>query len=223
MKLYSLLFFVLFLPVFCFPCFAFSEDVFFELKREIKKSKKQTNRKKTLQKFKRKSFSFQKDFLIFNEKPKFDIKKGTALRVNISYPVIAGFTEEFPLYGIVFHPLKAVISGKIKAVKNTNQALIQFDEIIVNDEKTAIETFPVFVRGDLRESLFKDMALNFFESLPSILALALRTKIPETGIHFINTDLQNKMKNLSILEVEKKQSLGYLEFKNIKLLKVIIK
>ena len=207
-----------------FPSFSVEEEVVFELKREIKKSKKQTQRKKTLPlKFKRKSFSFSEGFLIFNEKPASDIKKGTFLRVNIPYSIIASFNEKFPVYGIVTHPLKGVISGTVKGIKNTNKALISFDEIILNGEKTSIEIFPVFLNGNLKEALFKGIALNFFESLPSILALALRTQIPQTGIHFINTDLKNKIGKLSVLEAEKKQSLQYLEFKNIKLLKIIIK
>ena len=225
MRFTSLLCF-LFLPFFFFPYSAFSmeEEVVFELKREIKKSKKQTERKKILPlKFKRKSFSFSKDFLIFNEKPESYIKKGTVLRVNIPYSVIASFTEEFPIYGIVTYPFKAVLSGKIKAVKDTNKALISFDEVILNNEAQSIKSFPIFLNGNLRESLLKDIALNFFESLPSVLALALKTQIPQTGIHFINTDLQNKMGKLSVIETEKRKRLQYLEFKHIKLLKVVIK
>ena len=216
----------LFLSIFFFPHSAFSieEEVVFELKREKTKKQNQTKKKKTLPlKFKRKSFSFSKDFLIFNEKPASHIKKGTALRVNIPYPVIASFTEEFPLYAIVTYPFKAVLSGKIKGVKNTNKASVIFDEVIVNGEKTAIESFPIFLNGDLRESLLKDIALNFFDSLPSVLGLALRTQIPQTGIQFINTDLQNKMGKLSIIETEKRKRLQYLELKDIKLLKVVIK
>ena len=221
--IYSL---VIFLPAFFFSFTALSqeEEVVFELKREIKNSKQKMKRKKTIPlKFKRKSFSYNKDFVVFNEKPKSDLKKGTFLRVNIPYSIIASFTEEFPLYGVVTYPFKALLSGKIKAVKNTNKAILSFDEIILNGEKTSIETFPVFITGDLREALFKDIALNFFESLPSILGLALRTQIPQTGIHFINTDLKNKVGKLSVLEAEKKQSLQYLELKNIKLLKLVIK
>ena len=226
MKFFTFLVCFLFLPVSFFPCSTFSmeEEIVFELKRESKKSKAKTKRKKTLpSKFKRQSFSYSKDFLVFNEKPSSSIKKGTALRVNIPYPVIASFTEEFPVYGIVTYPFKAVLSGKIKAIKNTNKASVAFDEIIVNGEQTAIKSFPVFINGDLKESLFKDIALNFFESLPSVLALALRTQIPQTGIQFINTDLKNKMGKLSVLEAEKKQSLQYLELSNIKLLKLVIK
>ena len=226
MKLLSLLSHVLLLAVCFLPCSSFSmeEEVVFELKREIEKSKQQTKRKKPLLlKFKRHSFSYNKDFLVFNEKPVSDITKGTILKVNIPYPVIASFTEEFPLYGIVIYPFRAVLSGKIKAVKNTNKAIINFDEMIVNGEKTSIETFPVFINGDLKEALLKDIALNFFESFPSVLTMALRTQIPQTGIHFINTDLKNKVEKLSILEAEQKKSLGYLELNNIKLLKIIIK
>ena len=225
MKLILLLCFLL-LPIFFFPYSAFSieEEVVFELKREKTKKQNQTKKKKTLPlKFKRRSFSFSKDFLIFNEKPASHIKKGTALRVNIPYPVIASFTEEFPLYAIVTYPFKAVLSGKIKGVKNTNIASVIFDEVIVNGEKTAIESFPIFLNGDLRESLLKDIALNFFDSLPSVLGLALRTQVPQTGIHFINTDLQNKMGKLSIIETEKRKRIQYLELKDIKLLKVVIK
>ena len=216
----------LFLFICFFPCFVLSieEEVVFELKRENKKPKHHTkNIKSLLLKFKRNSFSYSKDFLIFNEKPVFEIKKGAVLKLHIPYPVIASFTEEFPIYSIVIYPFKAVVSGKIKAIKNTNKALITFDEIIVNGEKSAIEAFPVFINGDLKESLFKDIALNFFESLPSVLSLALRSQIPKAGIHFINTDLKNKIGKLSILESEKKQTLQYLELKNIKILRIIIK
>ena len=216
----------IFLLVWLFPCTAvcMEEEVVFKLKREIKKSKQKTKRKKTISgKFKRKSFSYNKDFLIFNERPLSLIKKGTVLRVNIPYPVIASFNEEFPVYAVVTKPFRGIASGQIKAIKNTNKALINFDEIIINGEKTAMKSFPVFINGDLKESLFKDIALNFFESLPSILALALRTQIPQTGIHFINTDLKDKVGKLSIVETEKRNRLQYLEFKHIKLLKIVIK
>ena len=225
MKLFFYLLCLLFLFVFSFSDPAFSmETAFFELKREPKTTKKQTKRKKSVPlKFQRRSFSYNKDFLVFNEKPVSDIKKGSVLKLHIPYPVIASFTEEFPLYGILIYPFKAVLSGNIKAIKNTNKALINFDEVIMNNEKIEIETFSVFLHGDLKEALFKDIALNFFESLPSVLALALRTQIPQTGIHFINTDLKNKVERLFILEAERKQSFGYLEFNNIKILKIIIK
>ena len=121
------------------------------------------------------------------------------------------------------YPFKGVVSGKIRGVKNTRKALIIFDEIIVNGELSAIQSFPVFLTGNLKESLLKDIALNFFDSLPSVLALALKTQIPQTGIHFINTDLKNKVGKLSSLEAEKKQNLQYLEFPNIKPLKLVIK
>ena len=200
------------------------EEVVFELKREIKKSKNQTKRKKTTPlKFKRQSFSYSKEFLIYNKKPSSSLEKGRALRVNIPYPVIASFTEEFPVYGIVTYPFKGVLSGKIKALKNTNKASVIFDKMIVNGEKTSTQSFPVFINGDLRESLFKDIAINFFESLPSALSLALKTQIPQAGIHFINTDLQNKAGKLSIIETEKRKRLQYLEFPRIKLLTVVIK
>ena len=226
MKFFTPFFYSLFLSVFFFPYSAFSveEEVVFELKREIKKSKQKTRRKKTLpEKFRRQSFSFGKDFLIFNQKPSSDLKKGTVLRVNIPYPVTASFTEEFPVYGIVTYPFKAVLSGKIKALKNTNKASITFDEIILNGKLSAIKAFPVFINGDLKEALFKDIALNFFESLPSVLGLALRTQVPQSGIHFINTDLQNKMGKLSIIEKEKRGRFQYLEISNINLLKIVIK
>ena len=164
MRFFLFLLCFLFLPFFFFPYSAFSmeEEVVFELKRDTKKSKKQTKRKKTLPlKFKRQSFSYSKDFLIFNEKLVSSLKKGTVLRVNIPYPIIASFTEEFPLYGVVTYPFKGVVSGKIKGVKNTNKALISFDEITVNGKQTAIQSFPVFLNGSLKESLVKDIALNF--------------------------------------------------------------
>ena len=126
MKFFTYLLCFLFLLL-SFPSFSVEEEVVFELKREIKKSKKQTQRKKTLPlKFKRKSFSFSEDFLIFNEKPASDIKKGTFLRVNIPYSIIASFNEKFPVYGIVTHPLKGVISGTVKGIKKYKQSSFVF-------------------------------------------------------------------------------------------------
>ena len=222
MKSFSLCFLLLW---FLFPNSAFSmeEEVVFELKREIKKSQSQTKRKKTIPlRFKRKSFSYSEEFLIYNKKPSSSIK-GRALRVNIPYLVIASFTEEFPVFGIVTYPFKGVLSGKIKALKNTNKASIIFDEIIVNGEKRATQSFPIFINGDLRESFFKDIAINFFESLPTLFGLALRSEAPGAGIHFINTDLQNKVGKLFSIETEKRKRLQYLELPSIKLLKVVIK
>ena len=124
---------------------------------------------------------------------------------------------------MVINPFSGIVSGTIKGVKNTNKALISFDEIIVNNHLQKIESFPVFLEGNLKESLLKDIALNFFESLPSVLSLVLRTQIPQTGIHFINSDLKNKMGKLSTLEGIRKRQLQYLELKDINLLKIIIK
>ncbi|MDE0119836.1 MAG: hypothetical protein OXM55_07500 [Bdellovibrionales bacterium] len=206
------------------PAFSIGEEVVFELKREKARKKNQKKRKKTIpSKFKRKSFSYNEDFLVFNEKLKADLKKGSVLKVNIPYPVIASFNEEFPIYGIVVHPFRGVVAGKIRGVKNTNKALLSFDEVIVSGDTHSIESFPVFIEGDLKESFFKDIALNFFESLPSVLALALKTQIPQTGIHFINTDLKGKVGKLSVMETEKRKLVQYLELKNIKLLKLVIK
>ena len=90
--IYSLWFLFSLLWLFSNAAFSMEEEVVFELKREIKKSKSETKRKKaTPLKFKRQSFSYSKDFLIFNEKPASDLRKGTVLRVNIPYPVIAVF------------------------------------------------------------------------------------------------------------------------------------
>ena len=206
------------------PAFSIGEEVVFELKREKARKKNQKRRKKTTPpKFKLKSFSYNEDFLVFNEKIKSDLKKGSVLRVNVPYPVIASFSEEFPVYGIITHPFKGVAAGKIRGVKNTNKALVSFDEVIVNGDIHAIESFPVFIEGDLKESFFKDIALNFFESLPSVLALTLKTQIPQTGIHFINTDLKGKVGKLSVVETEKRKLVQYLELKNIKIFKIIIK
>ena len=141
MKVFSFLFFF-----FSFPPSSLSmeEEVVFELKRENKKSN-EAKRKQTIPlKFRRKSFSYSDDFVVFNEKPKSDIKKGTALRVNIPYPIIASFSEEFPIYGVVTYPFKAVLSGTIKGVKNTNKALILFDEIILNNEAQSIKQLSCF-------------------------------------------------------------------------------
>ena len=109
----------------------YRSEIVFELKRESKKSNEAKRKKSIPLKFRRQSFSYSDDFVVFNEKPKSDIKKGTALRVNIPYSVIASFSEEFPVYAVVTYPFKAVLSGKIKGVKNTNKALILFDEIIL--------------------------------------------------------------------------------------------
>ena len=217
-------FFISLFLIFLFssPAFSMEDEVVFELKRFSKKN--QTSRKKTIpEKFKRTSFSYNKEYLVFNEKPKSSLKKGTVLKVNIPYSLIASFSEEFPVYGIVLNPFQGILSGKIKGVKNTNKALVSFDEIIIGGEAQAIESFPVFLEGDLKESLFKDIALNFFESLPSILSAALQAKIPPAQIHFINSDLKNKIGNLSSLETQKRRLIQYLEIKNIKLLQVIVK
>ena len=215
----------LFLLIWFFPFATFSldDEVMFKLK---KRERKQTETKKkdpTPLKFRRESFSYSKDFVIYNEKSKSGLKPGTALKVNIPYPVIASFNEEFPLYGVIVSPFPGVLSGKIKGVKNTNKAQVFFDEIIMNNEARAIKSFPVFLDGDLKEALLKEIFLNFFESLPSVLGLALRTQIPTAGIHFINSDLQNKVGKLSFIEQEKRRRLQYLELNNIKLFKVVIR
>ena len=224
MKILNFLF-LTFTSYFLFSPLVFSleDEVVFKLK---KRERKQTETKKkdpTPLKFRRESFSYSKDFVIYNEKPKSSLKPGTALKVNIPYPVIASFNEKFPLYGVIVSPFPGVLSGKIKGVKNTNKALVSFDEIIMNNEARAIKSFPVFLEGDLKEALLKDIFLNFFESLPSVLALALRTQIPSSGVHFINSDLQNKVGKLSFIEQEKRKRLQYLELKNIKLFKAVIR
>ena len=212
--------------LFSFPVLSEEDEVVFELKREEEKKseQKQIKRKKPLPpRFKRHSFTFSKDFVIYNKRPKSHLKPGTALRVNIPYPVIASFNEEFPIYGIVVSPFPGIVSGKIKAIKNTNRALVSFDEIVFNGEVRAIQSFPVFLEGDLKEAFLKDLLLNFFESLPSALTLALGPKTPQSQVHFINTDLKNKMGKLSSLEEEKKRRLQYLEIQDIKLLRVAVK
>ena len=199
------------------------EEVVFELKREKKRQKEMKRKKATSKKFNRQSFSYSKDFVVFNEDSKSALKPGSVLKVNIPYPLIASFDEEFPIYGIVVSPFKGIVSGKIKAVKSTNRALISFDEVIVNNNLEKIKSIPVFLEGDLKESLFKDIALNFFDSLPSVLALALRSQLPQSQIHFINTDLKGKMGKLSVMESERRKRLQYLEIPNIKLFSVVIK
>ena len=216
--------FIILISVFSSSAFSMEDEVVFELKRFSKKKQTQTSRKKTIpEKFKRTSFSYNKEFLVFNKKPKSSLKKGTVLKVNIPYSLIASFSEEFPVYGIVLNPFQGILSGKIKGVKNTNKALVSFDEIIIEGKAQAIESFPVFLEGDLKESILKDITLNFFESLPSILSAALQAKIPPAQIHFINSDLKNKMGRLSVIETQKKRLLQYLEIKNIKLFQIIIK
>ena len=209
---------------FSFFVFGVEDEVVFNLKRKKQKEEVQEKKRKPVPlKFRRQSFSYSEDFVVFNEKPKSDLKKGTFLRVNIPYSIIASFNEKFPVYGIVTHPFKGIISGTVKGIKNTNKAIILFDEVIISENKTSIESFPVFLSGDLKESLLKDISLNFFESLPSILALAFKTQIPQTGIHFITADLKNKVSSLSSLKTEKRTRKEYLELKNIKLFKVLIK
>ena len=212
------------------PLFSVEEDdIVFELKREEKTEEKTEEEKQIKKKvpiplrFRRKSFTYNKDFVIYNEKPKSNLRKGTMLRVNIPYRLIASFSEEFPIYGMVISPFTGILSGKTKGVKNTNKAVLSFNEIILEGKAQSIESFPIFLEGDLKESLFQDMALNFFETLPSVLALALGSKIPQSQIHFINTDLKQKVGGLSVLETEKKRRLQYLEIKNPKLFKVVIK
>ena len=217
-------FFIILISVFSSPAFSMEDEVVFELKRFSKKKQIQTKRKKTIPtRFKRKSFSYNKEYLVFNEKPKSSLKKRTVLKVNIPYSLIASFSEEFPVYGIVINPFQGILSGKIKGVKNTNKAIISFNEITMDGKTQAIESFPIFLEGDLKESLLKDIALNFFESLPSILSVALQSKIPPAQIHFINSDLKNKMGRLSVIETQKRRLLQYLEIKNLKLFQIIIK
>ena len=210
--------------LFSVSTFAIEEETVFELKREKIKKPLKAKKKKTIPlKFKRQSFSYSDDFMVFNEIPKSHIKKGTVLRVNIPYPIIASFSEEFPIYGIITSPFRGILSGKIKGVSNTNKSLIVFDEVILNGELQKVKSFPVFINGDLKESFFKDIALNFFESLPSVLAIALRSQIPQHQIHFINTDLRGKVSNLSSVATEKRKLTQYVEIKNIELFNVIIK
>ena len=212
---------VVFVCLFFFQARTAQEDVVFELKRE---RKQQTKRKKAVpQKFNRRSFSYSKDFVIFNEPPKSDLKPGTILKIHIPYPLIASFSEEFPIYGIAVSPFQGVVSGKIRGVKDTNRASLSFDEIIISGKVQSVQSFPVFLEGDLKEALFKDLALGLFESLPSVLALALRERLPQPQIQFINTDLKNKMGKLSVLEKEKRERLKYLEIKNPGLIQIIIK
>ena len=222
MKLFSYLFCLFFLS-FTFSSFSMEEEIVFELKREIKKPTKQIKSKKTLPlKFKRKSFSFHKDFLIFNEKSVSHIKKGTVLQVHIFYETIASFEEENPIFGFIFKPFKAVVFGKIKAIKNTNKALILFNELIMDKEIKSIKTSPVFITGDLKESFLKDFFNKFFD----ILSTATNSYLGIFGndsykFHLLNTALQNQNKTFS--EREKDKRIKYLEFKKIKPFKIIIK
>ena len=98
MKFFILIYFVLlFLPIFFFSYFALSmeDEVVFNLKRKKQKEEIQEKKKKPVPlKFRRQSFSYSEDFVVFNEKPKSDLKKGTFLRVNIPYSVIASFNEK---------------------------------------------------------------------------------------------------------------------------------
>ena len=208
---------------FSYSVFSLEEETVFELKREIKESSAKKLKKKSVKrKFKRNSFSYNEDFLIFNEKASSSLKAGSILRINIPYPVIASFEEEFPVYGVITNPFKGIITGKIRAIKNTRKALLVFDEVILNEKIQKIKSFPVFISGNLKESLIKDIFLSFFESLPSILALSLKSNLPQPQIQFINTDLKSKMKNLPHIENEKRKLTRYLELKNIKLFNVII-
>ena len=101
--------------------------------------------------------------------------------------------------------------------------MVAFDEIVFDGEVKAIQSFPVFLEGDLKEAFLKDIFLNFFESLPSALTLALGPKIPQSQVHFINTDLKNKMDKLSSLKQEEKRRLRYLEIRDIKIFRVAVK
>ena len=199
------------------------EEVVFELKRNEKKTGQAKGKKAIPQKFNRRSFSYNKEFVIFNERPKSRLKPGSVLKVSIPYPLIASFNEEFPVYGIVVNPFQGIASGKIQGVKDTNKALVSFNEIIIGGKVQAVQSFPVFMEGDLKEALFKDLALSFFENLPSALALALRSQVSEPQIQFINTDLKNKMGKLSVLEKKRKERMKYLEIKDPGLFQAIIK
>ena len=226
MKFFKFLFSICFIFsfLFSFPALSLENEVVFKLLTRKKKPQPETKRKDpTPLKFRRQSFSYSKDFVIYNEPPKSNLRPGTALTVNIPYPVIASFNEEFPVYGVVISPFPGIVSGKVKGVKSTNTAQVLFDEIIIGGKARKIESFPVFIEGDLKEALLKDIFLNFFESLPSVLSLALKSQIPQSGIQFINTDLQNKMGKFSFLETEKRKRLEYLELKDIELFKVVIR
>ena len=90
-----LLFFFMIFFLFSFPVLSEEDEVVFELKREEKKPKqKQIKRKKPLPpRFKRHSFTYNKDFVVYNKKPKSHLKPGTTLRINIPYPVIACYVK----------------------------------------------------------------------------------------------------------------------------------
>ena len=226
--LYLLLLFISY-PL-SFSAGALAEDSVFKIARKLKapkKDKSKTETKKALPlEFRRQSFSYSEDFIIYKGKAKSHLKAGTFLKVYMPQITIASFNEEFKVYGFVISPVKAVLSGKIKAIKNTNKASIVFDEISYKSETKSIETFPLFLTGDLKKSFLKDIVLSFSDSLSSVLGFALKNQIPQTaGIHFISSDLKNEMSKLSAFEKQKQQNekLEYLEIKNIKLLRVIIK
>ena len=55
--------------------FSMEDEIVFELKREEKKNLKQEKKIRPIpKKFRRESFIYSKDFVVFNEKPKSDFK-----------------------------------------------------------------------------------------------------------------------------------------------------
>ena len=213
-----------------FSAFGLTEEPVFKITKKFKETKKEKPKAKAKKniplEFQRQSFSYSEDFVIYNEKAKSHLKSGTILKIYIPQIVIAGFNEEFKVYSFVISPIKAILSGKARAIKNTNKALIIFNEITYKGETKSIETFPVFLNGELKKSLFKDILLNFSDSLSSVLGLALKNQIPQkTGIHFISSDFKHEMSKLSTIQEKKLENkkLEYLEIKNINFLKVIVK
>ena len=226
MKFFS--YFLLIFIFFSLPyAFSLGEEKVFKLTKKFKETKKKAKRKKEIPlEFRRQSFSYSENFVIYNEKAKSQLKSETVLKVYIPQIVIAGFNEEFKIYGVMLKPFKAILSGKIRAIKDTNKALIVFNEITHKGETKVIETFPLFLNGNLKKSFLKDIVLNFSDSLSFVLGLALKNQMPQTaGIHFISSDLKNDISSFSIKQEQKQQNqkLEYLEVKNIKILKVIVK
>ncbi|MDE0092369.1 MAG: hypothetical protein OXN83_03675 [Oligoflexia bacterium] len=228
-RFYLCLFHYSFYLAFVFSSFCFEaqslDDIIFEIKRGVKEfERKQINKPKALE-FQRKSFSYSDDFVILNKPPKSHLKSGTVLKVDFVFPFPPVNDEEIEALALVISPIKASLFGRVKAIKNSNQAVLTFNEIVFNDKVYSIETFPVFLKGKLKESFLKDIALGFFENIPVFISLGLSSANKALS-QFLNKELKNETKEIAQKKKQiqnKNQKMKALEINQIGIIKVIVK
>ena len=212
---------------FCFKALSFDDEIVFQIRegvKELERKQKEIDKPKALE-FRRQSFSYSDDFVILNKEPKAPLKSGTVLKVDFIFPIPEITSEEIEVIALVISPIKAGLFGKIKAVKNTNQAKLVFHDIVYNEKVYSIETFPVFLKGRLQASFFKELAFDFLESIPVFLAFTASSH--KSLRHFINKDLKDKTKELSDKEKRKlhnqNKKIKALKINHMKIIKVIVK